>query len=34
MEARTYLASFGRHSKPSARRSSYPFEGDPGPWRL
>src|SRR2546428_6997731 len=34
MEARTYLASFGRRSKPSPPRSSYPFEGDAGPWRL
>src|SRR3989442_10303672 len=33
MEARTYLASFGRRSKPSLPRSSYPFAGDAGPWR-
>src|SRR2546427_6261148 len=33
MEARTYLASFGRRSKPLLPRSSYPLAGDAGPWR-
>src|SRR5437899_6440872 len=33
MEARTYLASFGRRSKPLLPPSSYPLAGDAGPWR-